>query len=291
MYACSIDGRLCTGAEASVPVDDHGLLYGDGVFEGLRFYNRCIFRLDAHLARLEESAKAIGLDMPYDRGDIAAMIDGTVAAAGLDDGYVRLVITRGSGSMGIDTESCVRPRTIVIVDELVMVSPDKRRSGINVIVSSIRRLGPDQLDPGIKSLNYLNQVLARKEARARGADEAILLNQQGFVAEGSADNVFIVRDGSLVTPPVTDGALNGVTRGVVLALAIDAAISASERSITPRDLITADECFLTGTGVGLIPVAAIDDSRLPARRPVFDTLMRAFTTLVRHESTPAMSRN
>jgi branched-chain amino acid aminotransferase len=281
MLACSIDGELRAPAQASIPVDDHGLLYGDGIFEGLRFYNGRVFRLGAHLARLEDSARALRLALPVIPGGFARTIDDTIAASGLGDGYIRLLVTRGSGSMGLDPTSCSRPRVIVIVDELVMVDPAKRRDGISAIVSSVRRLSADQLDPRIKSLNYLNQIMARMEALAAGADEAIILNDAGRVAEGTADNVFIVKQGRLTTPPVTEGALDGITRATIIELANTHDVPLREQPLGVWDLFTADECFLTGTGAELIPVASIAGRAIGGRdRPVFERLSEAFTALV-----------
>lgn len=284
MYACCIDGALCEGDAATLPVDDHGLLYGDGVFEGLRFYDGHVFRLDAHLARLEASARALMLEPAMDRAGIADCVLRTVAAAGLDDGYVRLIVTRGSGSMGIDPRSCKTPRTIVIVDELVMVDPAARASGIKAIIASTRRLASDQLDPRIKSLNYLNQIMARLEAHAAGADEAIILNDQGRIAEGTADNVFVVRDGVLLTPPVVEGALDGITRNAILEVARAAGIDTREAPLTPWDLFNADECFLSGTGAELVPVGEISGRAIASPGSLYEQLSAAFRDLIAFEA-------
>lgn len=285
MLACSIDGRLRTPAEAVIPVDDHGLLYGDGIFEGLRFYNGRVFRLAAHLSRLADSARAIGLKVPVDDVVLAKRLDEVIDASGLADGYIRLVITRGSGSMGIDTTSCGNPRVILIVDELVMVDPVTRATGVALTIASVRRLGPDQLDPRIKSLNYLNQVLARMEAQAAGADEAIILNQAGRVAEGTADNVFVVRSGDLLTPPVIEGALDGITRRAIIELATAQGIGVREAPMGTWELYNADECFLTGTGAELIPVASLCGRAIgTGQRPVFDALSAGFKSLVNAET-------
>jgi branched-chain amino acid aminotransferase len=282
---CWLNGELMPVHEARVPVLDHGLLYGDGVFEGIRFYRGRAFRLDAHLARLDRSARAIRLAIPHDASALAAAARDTIAAFGAPYGYLRLVVTRGVGKLGIDPSSCAQPNVFIIADELTMASERMRREGARVIVAATRRLGPDGLDPRIKSLNYLNHILARLEATNANADEAILLNGAGHVAEGTADNVFIARDGMLFTPPVSDGALEGVTCAVVLELAHELGIAAHERSLGPYDLHTADECFLTGTGAELIPVREVDGRALPAcPGPIYFHLASAFRKLIERET-------
>ena len=279
---CWMDGRIAPANEARVPVLDHGLLYGDGVFEGIRFHRRRPFALDAHLERLECSARAIGLTVPMSRPDIVHAVAALIAAFGDDDGYLRLVVTRGDGALGLDPRSCPTPRLFVVAGALRLVDAATRERGVRVIIAATRRLPPDGLDPRIKSLNYLNHLLARIEANAAGADEAILLNAVGRVAEGTADNIFIVRDGVLRTPPPIDGALAGITRAHVMALAQDASMTVAETSLAPFDLYTCDECFLTGTGAELIPVASID-GRAPTHcpGPVFRCLRDAYHAAVR----------
>lgn len=280
MPTFNIDGNPTDQSHATVSVMDHGLLYGDGVFEGLRFYGGSIFRCDAHLDRLHNSAKAIGLNLPMSNDEILAAMEDTITRSGQKDGYIRLVVTRGVGPLGIDASTCRDPRTIVIVDELALVPAEIVQHGIKVIIASTRRISPDQLDPRIKSLNYLNNILARNEANAAGAEEAILLNDRGRVAEGSADNVFIVRGGKIFTPPTSEGALDGITRAVVLELAEKCNIKIEETPLTTFDLTTSDECFLTGTGAELIPVRQIGETELTAARPVFDEIRSAFRDLV-----------
>ena len=260
---------------------DHGLLYGDGVFEGIRFYHGTAFRLEAHLRRLRASARAIGLDVPWTASFITAAIGELIDAAATADGYLRLIITRGVGRLGIDPSRCVNPALIIIADTLELVSPKIRKRGASLIIAATRRLPPDGLDPRIKSLNYLNHILARIEANHAQADEAILLNQHGHVAEGSADNVFVVRNSELLTPPASDGALAGITREVILELARDNGIPAREVTLAPYDLYTADECFLSGTGAELIPVRDID-GRQTAACPgiIYKKLAAAFRALV-----------
>lgn len=278
---CWLDGAIVPAAEARLPVLDHGLLYGDGVFEGLRFYGRRVFRLAQHLRRLRDSARAIGLRVPLDDATLAQAIAQLVAAFADDDGYLRLVVTRGVGPLGLDPSRCREPAVFIVADRLALLDAHRRAGGAELVVASTRRLGADGLDPRIKSLNYLNHILARMEATRAGADEAILLNAQGRVAEASSENVFVVRDGVLRTPPVIDGALDGITRGVVLELARAAGITCEEASLAPYDLYNADECFLTGTGAELIPVRAIDGRELAqCPGPIFAALQRAFARCV-----------
>jgi branched-chain amino acid aminotransferase len=253
-----MNGELMPVSEAKISVLDHGLLYGDGVFEGIRFYNRRPFKLEEHLERLALSARAIALEMPFTKLQLSNAIKELILAFHIADGYLRVVLTRGVGEMGLNPFGCCHPNLFIIADQLQMVSEKVRRQGIRVVIASIRRLPLDGLDPRVKSLNYLNHILARIEANNAKVDEAILLNQQGRVAEGSAENIFIVRNGKLLTPPVTDGALAGITRQTVIDLAKTAAIPFNERPLAPYDLYTADECFLTGSGAELIPVKEVD---------------------------------
>lgn len=280
MPTFNIDGQPKAAEEATISVLDHGLLYGDGVFEGFRFYSGRIFRVDQHLERLKDSAKAIGLTLPMSFDAMTQAMNDTIVRSGQSEGYIRLVVTRGVGPLGIDSTTCADPRTIVIVDELALVDKDIVQQGIKVIIASTRRLATDQLDPRIKSLNYLNNILARNEANAAGAQEAIMLNRDGRIAEGSADNVFIVQNGELLTPPTTEGALAGITRQVVMELAENCNIKSREALLTPFDLVTSDECFLTGSGAELIPVRQIGDTELSEQRPVFETLQSAFRQIV-----------
>ncbi len=280
---CWLDGAVMPLEEARISVLDHGLLYGDGVFEGIRFYHRRPFLLTEHLRRLRRSARAIALDLPWDDATLSDAVAATIAGFAAESGYLRLIVTRGDGPLGIDPRGCRRPRLIVIAAPLEMVDHGTRASGVRLVVAATRRLPPDGLDPRIKSLNYLNNILARIEANRAGADEAILLNAAGRVAEGSADNLFIVRDGELLTPPVEEGALPGVTRALVLELARAAHLSTREMPLAPYDLYTADECFLSGTGTELVPVREIDGRALPAcPGPVFERCARAFAEHIDH---------
>jgi branched-chain amino acid aminotransferase len=259
-----IDGKIVAGPEARIPVTDHGFLYGDGVFEGIRAACRRIYRLDDHLARLGASARAIGLALPDGLGEIVLE---TLRAFGRDDAYVRLIVSRGEGALGVDPTTCPHPRTVCIVDEIRIYPADKLASGIDLATASWRRPPPDVLDPGVKSMNYLNNALAKLEARRRGVDEALLLNQAGLVAEASVANVFAVTRGALLTPPPSDGALPGLTRAGVLELAEELGIAACERSLGRVDLLRADELFLTGSGAGIVPVRSLDGEPIGAGQP------------------------
>ncbi len=281
MSVCWFNGEIMPADQAKVSVFDHGLLYGDGVFEGIRFYRGRGFRVQEHLQRLLDSARAINLTMPYSLAQLSDAVQATITAYGQPDGYLRLVSTRGEGRLGIDPRSCARGNTFIIADQLTMLPADKVAQGVRVIFAATRRLPSDGLDARVKSLNYLNHILARMEATNAGADEALLLNHQGKVTEGSSDNVFIVKNGRLMTPPPCDGALAGVTRNAVVQLARELGIDCAEVSLTPYDIYAADECFLTGTAVELIPVREVE-GRLLAQcpGPVYRRLQEAFTALV-----------
>ena len=265
--AVYIDGRLYPPEEAKISVLDHGLLYGDGVFEGIRIYARRPFRLDAHLARLEASAHAIALPMPLDRTALATAVRDTVRANRQEDGYIRLVLTRGDGSLGLDPRSCREPRLIIIVADVSVYPPDHYVDGIRVITAATRQVPMASVDARIKSLNYLKNVLARLEANEAGAAEALMLNHEGFVAECTADNVFVLSRGRLVTPPASEGALDGITRGVVCELAMRSGLDWEERRLARYDLFIADECFLTGTGAEIVPVIALDGRTIGSGSP------------------------
>lgn len=282
---CWIEGKIVPASEARVSVFDHGFLYGDGVFEGVRFYNQKPFRLPRHLKRLQQSATALTLRIPMTMEELEQAVTDTIAAMPTADGYLRIIITRGIGILGINPASCENPGVIIIADELQLVSDQLRNNGIQAIIASTRRSTPDRLDPRIKSLNYLNSIIARMEANHAGVDEAILLNERGFVAEGTAENIFIVKDGELLTPTTTEGALAGITRATVLELATKIKIPARETILSAYDLYTADECFLTGTGARLIPVKEID-GRVIRHCPgaTYQQLSTVFLELVTNET-------
>lgn len=281
MTACWQNGSLMAAEQAQISVYDHGLLYGDGVFEGIRFYHGKAFYLDEHLQRLFDSAKVCALVIPYSLEELAQAVNATIDMAGMENGYLRLVVTRGVGGLGIDPRRCERANVFILADHIQLSASDARDNGLAVIVAHTRRLPLDGLDPRVKSLNYLNHILAKIEANHAGADEAILLNQQGHVAEGSADNVFIVKNGRLFTPPLSDGALDGITRSIVLHLARQLGISHEERSLGVYDLYVADECFLSGTAMEIIPVRSVDQRKLNAcPGPVYRRLQHAFRDLI-----------
>ena len=283
-----IDGEIVDGAEARIPVTDHGLLYGDGIFEGIRVYRNRVFRLDAHMKRFEAGARGIALDLPGGIDAARAVVLATVRAFGAEEAYVRLIATRGEGSLGVDPTTCPQPRLICLVDHVRIYPPDKLSSGLDLVTSSLRRPAPDVLDPRIKSLNYLNNVLAKLEARQHGADEALMLNGHGMVAEASVANVFVVRDGVLLTPLAVDGALEGITRATVMELAATIGIPMREQTLSRFDFFAADEAFLTGSGAGIVPVRSLDGRPIGAGAPgpVFEKVRVAFSEAVAEFGTP-----
>lgn len=278
-----IDGEVFDGSSARIPVYDHGLLYGDGLFEGMRAYGGRPFNLDAHMARLSYGARALHLALPGGIPHMREVIVRTLAAYGGSDAYMRLIVTRGDGPLGVDPTTCPEPRVICIVDAVSLFSDQKRAQGLSLVTSSYRRPSADVLDPRLKSLNYLNNVLAKGEARRQGADEALLLNQQGQIAEASVANVFVVQGGVLVTPPTTDGALDGITRATVLALAGELGVPSQVRTLGRADVFGADEVFLTGTGAGIIRVSSLDGESVGRPEPgvVMGKLFAAYQARVR----------
>ena len=252
-----IDGKYCSERDAKISVFDHGLLYGDGIFEGIRAYNRRVFKLQEHLDRLFRSAKAILLDVPLSLPKLRAAVLETCRRNRVTDGYIRLVVTRGIGTLGLNPNRCKSPSVIIIAGKIQLYPPELYQKGMEIItVPTVRNLH-SAVNPAIKSLNYLNNILAKIEANNAGCEEAIMLNAEGFVAECTGDNIFIVKEGELLTPPLAAGALYGITRRVVLELAAQAGIRACESTLTRYDLFNADECFLTGTGAELVPVVKI----------------------------------
>ena len=262
-----LDGELRPRESAVVSVFDHGLLYGDGVFEGIRVYNRRIFRLDAHLDRLYDSATAIALEVPLTKSEMAAAVRRTVRENRKEEGYIRLLVTRGVGDLGLDPRKCARPTVIIIVTDIQVYAAALYTAGIRVITSATRQVSHQAIDPRVKSLNYLKNVLAKIDATRAGAEEAIMLNEDGFIAECSADNLFVVRRSALLTPLPQDGALEGITRGAILSLAAEAGVEAREARLTRFDVYTADECFLSGTGAELMPVVEVDGRRIGDGEP------------------------
>ena len=278
---CWIDGNIMPANQATISVFDHGLLYGDGVFEGMRFYHGNVLMLDEHLSRLCQSADSIALQLPYSLSEIEQAIDHLLESYGATEGYLRLVVTRGVGSLGIDPASCTRPTLLIIADTLKVVESSHPDSKIRLHIATTRRTPAACLDPRIKSLNYLNNIIARIEANRAGADEAVMLNLQGHITEGSVDNLFIVKDGIVKTPPLEDGMLAGITRQTIIDLARADGIQVSIESLSPDDLIDADECFLTGTGAELIAVGEIDGRELqPATQRLLPRIARLFSRFI-----------
>jgi branched-chain amino acid aminotransferase len=264
-----VDGTWhADAATASVSVLDHGLLYGDGVFEGIRYYASTPFLLSEHLRRLRASARCLQLEVPLDDERLSGLIGEGIERYGEADGYVRLVVTRGAGRLGVSAHTCERPTVILIFATLELYPAERYERGVDVITSSLRRAMPDSVPPQIKSLNYLTSVLAASEARSRGAQEALLLNASGEIAECTADNVFIVARGRVLTPAVAQGGLEGITRGHVIALLRDDGVAVDERAIVIAEAWTADEAFLTGTGAEVVPVASIDGRALAVPGPL-----------------------
>lgn len=274
-----LGGEIVPVGEARVSVVDHGLLYGDGIFEGMRVYGGRVFRLDRHLARLAAGARALSLALPGGLAAIRAIVLETARAYGEAEAYMRLVVTRGEGALGVDPTSCPSPRVFCLVDRVAIYPEEKRRSGVDLVTASVRRPAPDVLDPRVKSLNYLNNALAKGEARRHGADDALLLNAAGRVAEAAVANVFVVREGTLMTPPGSDGALEGINRATALELAGELGIPTAVRSLGRFDLFAAEEVFLSGSGVGgFVPVRSLDGERVGSEGPgpLLVRLCRAF---------------
>ena len=278
-----INDRLVPEAEARISVFDHGLLYGDGVFEGLRSYAGRVFRLDAHLDRLWASARAICLEIPLAKEALAKAVIDTLAANGLEDGYIRLIVTRGAGTLGLDPNRCSNPQVIIIADTISLYPQEFYDQGLRIVTAATQRIQPAALSPRIKSLNYLNNIMAKLEGLRAGCVEALMLNHKGEVAECTGDNVFVVRSGRLLTPPPDAGILEGITRNAVMELAHAAGIDCREATLTRHDLYTADECFLTGTAAEVIPVVDIDGRTIGsgAPGPITSRLKDDFHTLVR----------
>ena len=274
---CWINNKIVAAHEAQISVFDHGLLYGDGIFEGLRFYSNTVFKLEEHLQRLQQSADAISLTIPLSPEQICLALKQIIERYPSDSGYLRLVITRGIGSLGIDPQKCPQAQLFIIADELSVVNNHHANNGVKLLVASTRRMPAECLNPKIKSLNYLNNILARIEANAAGMDEALMLNTDGFVTEGTVDNIFIIKNGILKTPPVSDGLLQGITRDIILEIAEELDIQTQQSSLTVDDFMQADECFLTGTGAELIPVSQIDQHKYSKpEQPIYPLIEQTF---------------
>jgi branched-chain amino acid aminotransferase len=276
-----VDGKLYPKSEAKVSVFDHGLLYGDGIFEGIRVYSGRIFRFKEHMDRLFESARIIQLNMPLSREELDRTVEDTVRANGMRDAYIRLVITRGTGDLGIDPRKCKKSTLIIIVDKITVYDDELYGQGIPIITSSTRRIRPDMLDQRAKSLNYLNSIMAKMEANLAGVGEALMLDCNGYVAECSVDNFFLIKAGELLTPSLEFPILAGITRAVVLDIAEKLDIPCRECSLTLHDVYSADECFLTGTGAELMPVTSVDSRKIGDGKPgpLTAELLKEFRTL------------
>lgn len=278
-----ISGTLFEKEDARISVFDHGLLYGDGVFEGIRVYSGNVFLLAEHIDRLYESARAIRLEIPMTKGNLTAAVRSTVQANGLSDGYVRLVVTRGAGGLGLDVRKTSNPQVIIIADTISLYPAEMYEQGLKLITASTMRNHPAALSARIKSLNYLNNILAKIEGVDAGCVEALMLNHKGEVAECTGDNIFIVQKKILKTPPVEAGILEGITRNAIIRLARDAGLTVLEAPMIRHDIYVADECFLTGTAAEAIPVVSLDGRLIGDGKPgpVFKDLLQRFQKLTR----------
>ncbi len=278
-----IDGKLVPKEDAKISVFDHGLLYGDGVFEGIRTYDGLIFKLKEHIDRLYQSAHSIMLEVPIPKEDLMEAVKKTLRANNLKNAYIRLIVTRGVGDLGLDPRKCRRPTVIIVTDKITLYSEKFYKEGMEIVTVPTQRNIPEALNPQIKSLNYLNNILAKIEAINAGVEEAVMLNSEGYVAECTGVNIFIVKRGALLTPPIYIGALRGITRGVVFDLAKTIKIPACEEVLTRHDLFNADECFLTGTAAEVIPVVKIDGRVIGNGKPgkITLTLIREFHKLTK----------
>lgn len=268
-----IDGKFYSEQNAKISVFDHGLLYGDGVFEGIRAYHGRVFKLKEHLERLWYSAKAIALDIPMTPAEMTQAVVETCRQNKLVDGYIRLLVTRGKGTLGLNPNRCAKPVVVIIAGKIQLYPPELYEKGMEIVTVATTRNHHNAVNPAIKSLNYLNNVLAKIEANVAGVEEAIMLNAEGFVAECTGDNLFILRRGEMATPALHSGALYGITRGVVMDLAREAGLPVVETTLTRYDLYVADECFLTGTGAEIVPVVKIDGRTIGEGRPGATTRM------------------
>ena len=288
-----LDGQLVPASEAKISVYDHGFLYGDGVFEGIRIYNRRIFRLDAHLTRLYRSAKAIWLTPPYSVAEMKTAIEETVAANQLENGYIRAIISRGKGDLGLDPRKCPKPTVVIIADAIKLYPPEVYEQGMECITVATRRSQPDVLNPAIKSLNYLNNILAKIECIRAGVPECIMLNSRGLVAECSGDNIFVyIRDfngrGELRTPPVSAGILEGITRDAVMQLGEKLGLRVVEKDLALFDIYAAEEAFLTGTAAEVVPVTKLDMREIGDGKPgpITSQLISAYKEMTNAEGNP-----
>ena len=286
-----VDGKFVPEGEAKVSVFDHGLLYGDGIFEGIRFYNGRVFRLEEHHDRLWDSARSICLEIPMTRSAMTEALLETIRRNGLRDGYIRQIVTRGVGNLGLNPALCKRPTVIIIAATIALYPEEMYRNGLTIVTVPTRRAGAATLNPAVKSLNYLNNVMARIEANLVGADEALMLNDNGHVSECTADNVFIIKKGQIFTPPISAGALRGITRAVIFEIADELGLKITETDLSRHDVFVADECFLTGTAAEVIPVIKADGRIIGTGKPgeISGRMIARFRELTRAEGTPIYS--
>ena len=286
-----IDGQFYDKENAKISVFDHGLLYGDGVFEGIRFYNGRVFHLEEHIDRLFDSARAIALNIGMDKSAVIEATLETIRQNNLQDGYIRLVVTRGVGDLGLNPMLCPKASLFIIASKITLYSADKYENGLDVVTCATRRIPHGALSPMVKSLNYLNNVMAKIEAQNAGAGEGLMLNEQGFVSECTGDNIFIIKNGVITTPPISAGALAGVTRSVVFDLAAEFGIPIHEPMMTRYDIFTADECFLTGTAAEIIPAVKLDTRLIGDGKPgpITRRLITRFRELTASTGTPIYS--
>lgn len=282
-----LDGKFVDSSDAKISVFDHGLLYGDGVFEGIRLYGGNVFRLEEHLERLEYSAKAIMLQLPLSRAELSEATCETCRQNGLTDAYIRLVVTRGVGDLGLAPWLCPKPSIFIIASKISLYPKEYYENGLAIVTVPTRRISPAALPSTIKSLNYLNNILGKIEAKQFGALEAIMLNDQGYVAECTADNVFVVHKGELLTPSASQGALKGVTRSTIFDLARELQVPVREANLTRYDIWCADECFLTGSGAEVIPTVKLDGREIGDGKPgpITKRILEAFRKRVLVEGT------
>ncbi len=278
-----LDGKLVNQDEAKVSVFDHATLYGDGCFEGIRFYSGKVFRLEEHIVRLFNSMRYLNIALPWSFEEVCKATEETVAASGMEDGYIRLVVTRGVGDLGLNPANCPKPSMFIIVQNIALYPKEMYDKGLSMITSSFRRPNADVLCQQVKSLNYLNGISAKMEAVRMGAGEALMLNQRGNVAECTGDNIFIVTNGVVVTPPLTESALGGITRHAVMDICAELGIPCVERVMNRFDILSADECFLTGTAAEVIAATSLDGATIGTGHagPVTNRILARFREMVR----------
>jgi branched-chain amino acid aminotransferase len=278
-----VDGKFYPKSEAKISVYDHGLLYGDGVFEGIRAYNGTVFKLREHIDRLYKSAHAIMLNIDFNKEDMIRVVIDTLKKNNLRDSYIRLIVTRGCGDLGLDPRKCAKPTIIIITDTIRLHEADRKEKGITAVIAWVRRDAIDATSHEVKSLNYMNSILAKIEANNAGVDEAITLERTGYVCEGVAENIFIIRDGTILTPHSSTGALPGITAQVAIRIGRKLGYAVIERNISPHELFTADEVFFTGTAAEIIPVREINKRVIGEgkRGPVTERLMEEFQRVVK----------